>query len=99
MDDRLAVGSEGSLEEMAARQCILTLASIHTTAMTVAYALFDIIAHSEWVAVLRDEIDEALKTHGELGQDMPVKQWLQHLEKMDSFILESQRHNPPILCK
>ncbi|KAI0889376.1 cytochrome P450, partial [Annulohypoxylon maeteangense] len=92
-----AVGNEGSLEQMAARQCILTLASIHTTAATAANVLFDIIAHPEWVAVLRDEIDETLKTHGELGQNMPVKSWLQHLEKMDSFILESQRHNPPIL--
>lgn len=94
-----AVGNEGSLEEMSARQCILTLASIHTTATTVANALFDIIAHPRWISVLRDEIEDTLKNYGELGQNMPVKSWLQHLEKMDSFILESQRLHPPILCE
>lgn len=94
-----AMGGESSLEEMSARQCILTLASIHTTATTVANALFDIITYPEWIAVLRDEIDEAVKLHGEAGQNMPTKSWLQHLEKMDSFIIESQRLNPAILRK
>jgi len=94
-----AVGNEGSLGEMAARQCILTLASIHTTATTVANTLFDIIEHPEWIAVLREEIDETIGKYGEVGQGMPIKLWLQHLEKMDSFILESQRFNPAILCR
>ncbi|KHN93731.1 Cytochrome P450 [Metarhizium album ARSEF 1941] len=92
-----AVGNEGSLEEMAARQCILTLASIHTTATTAANVLFDLMAYPEWVSVLRDEIDDTLETYGRLGEDIPVKSWLQHLEKMDSLIVESQRLNPPIL--
>lgn len=94
-----AVGKEGSLGEMAARQCILTLASIHTTATTAANVLFDIIAHPEWIDVLRDEIEDTINTHGKLGENMPIKSWLQHLEKMDSLILESQRFNPPILRK
>ncbi|KAF1962419.1 cytochrome P450 [Byssothecium circinans] len=81
-----AVGREGALEDMAARQCILTLASIHTTATTVAN-----------FSVLRDEIDDNVRRNGELGQGMPIKSWLQQLEKMDSFILESQRMNPAIL--
>lgn len=93
-----AVGKEGSLEEMAARQCILTLASIHTTATTVANVLFDIVEHPEWFSVLRNEIEDTIRSHGELGQNMSIKSWLQHLEKMDSFILESQRVNPAILC-
>ncbi|KAI4597404.1 hypothetical protein KJ359_004510 [Pestalotiopsis sp. 9143b] len=92
-----ATGTEGTLQEMAARQCILTLASIHTTATTVANALFDLIGHPEWIDVLREEIDETIKTHGDLSKDVSVKTWLQHLEKMDSFIVESQRLNPPIL--
>ncbi|KAL5114030.1 hypothetical protein ACEQ8H_008086 [Pleosporales sp. CAS-2024a] len=92
-----AVGNEGSLKDMAARQCILTLASIHTTATTVANTLFDMIEYPEWCPVLKDEIDHTIRTFGELGEKMPIKEWLQKLEKMDSFILESQRFNPAIL--
>lgn len=94
-----SVGSEASLEDMAPRQCILTLASIHTTATTVANMLFDIVEHPEWFPVLRDEIDDNIRRNGDLGQGMPVKSWLQQLEKMDSFLLESQRVNPVILCE
>lgn len=94
-----AVGNEGSLGEMAARQCILTLASIHTTATTVANALFDLIAHPEWLDVLREEIRETTEKHGHLGQKDSTKSWLNRLEKMDSFIVESQRVHPPILRK
>lgn len=92
-----AKGSEGSLEDMGPRQCILTLASIHTTATTVANALFDMVEHPEWFSVLKEEIDENIRRNGDLGQGMPVKLWLQQLEKMDSFILESQRMHPVIL--
>lgn len=94
-----AVGRKGSLEDMAARQCILRLASIHTTATTVANVLFDLIEHPEWFVVLKDEIDDNVRRNGELGQGMPIKSWLQQLEKMDSFILESQPMNPAILCE
>jgi ent-kaurene oxidase len=94
-----AVGNEGSLKEMAARQCILTLASIHTTASTMANVLFDMIEYPEYFPVLVEEINDTIKTYGALGQNMAIKEWLQKLEKMDSFILESQRFNPPIICK
>jgi tryptophan synthase beta subunit len=39
------VSNESALKETAARQCILTLASIHTTATTVANTSFDITDH------------------------------------------------------
>ncbi|KAI9148468.1 Cytochrome P450 monooxygenase ATR4 [Paramyrothecium foliicola] len=92
-----ATEDEGSLEQMAARQCILTLASIHTTSMTVSNALFDLIANPEWVPVLREEINNVIKVYGRPGKNLDVKSWLQHLEKMDSFIVESQRLHPAIL--
>ena len=90
---------ETSISEMAARQCVLTLASIHTTSMSVSNMLFDLCAHPEWFSVLTEEIDEAVAKYGMLGRDagMNPKQWLQTLEKMDSFFVESQRINPPIL--
>ncbi|GAB0141471.1 hypothetical protein EsHS_00002064 [Epichloe bromicola] len=89
---------ERAIPEMAARQCVLTLASIHTTSMSVSNLLFDLCSHPEWFSVLQDEIDSVVKAHGELGETtLGSKQWLSKLEKMDSLIVESQRINPPIL--
>ena len=91
---------ETAIPEMAARQCVLTLASIHTTSMSVSNLLFDLCSHPEWFPVLREEIDEVIKTHGALGESkLNAKQWLAKLEKMDSLIVECQRINPPILCE
>ncbi|KAF1994165.1 cytochrome P450 [Amniculicola lignicola CBS 123094] len=90
---------ENGAFEMANRQSILTLASIHTTSMGVANMMFDLCAHPEWFAVLREEIETIEKEFGKLGEreDIGTKQWLPRLEKMDSFYIESQRFNPPIL--
>ncbi|KAF2477644.1 cytochrome P450 [Lindgomyces ingoldianus] len=90
---------ENRLFEMATRQSILTLASIHTTSMGVANMLFDLCAHPEWFPVLREEIQQVEKELGKLGEreGAGAKQWLPKLEKMDSFFVESQRFNPPIL--
>ena len=89
---------ERSIPEMGARQCIMTLASIHTTSMSVSNLLFDLCTHPQWFPVLREEIDDVIKTHGALGESkLNAKQWLAKLEKMDSLIVECQRINPPIL--
>ena len=87
---------ENELYEMATRQCILTLASIHTTSLAVTNMLFDLCAHPEWFSPLIQEIIDALAKTKERG---PTREWLSQLEKMDSFYVESQRFNPPILCK
>ncbi|KID89997.1 cytochrome P450, partial [Metarhizium majus ARSEF 297] len=89
---------ERTIPEMAARQCVLTLASIHTTSMSVSNLLFDLCSHPEWLPVLQDEVDSVVKAHGAFGESrLSSKQWLSKLEKMDSLIVESQRANPPIL--
>lgn len=90
---------ETELTEMAARQCALTLASIHTTSLGVSNVLFDLCAYPEWILVLREEIEEVTRTYGRIGEKegMTSRQWLSKLEKMDSLIVESQRINPPIL--
>lgn len=91
--------SECDPSEMAARQCAMTLASIHTTLFTIANVLFDLCAHPEWFAVLHQEIDELTQRLGG-PSDLPaskVKDWYSRLEKLDSFIVESQRHNPVML--
>lgn len=90
---------ENLLPEMAGRQCILTLAAIHTTSSTVSNVLFDLCDNPEWIPVLREEVEQVTKECGYLGErdDIQAKQWLHKLEKMDSFVVESQRHNAPIL--
>ncbi|KAI1433455.1 cytochrome P450 [Xylaria sp. CBS 124048] len=90
---------ENRVDKMAARQAILTLASIHTTSMAVSNMVFDLCAHPEWFAVLREEIDGITTELGPIGStpESGSKQWLPRLEKLDSFFIESQRVNPPIL--
>lgn len=91
---------EASIPEMAARQCVLTLASIHTTSLSVSNVLFDLCMHPQWFPVLRKEIEEVIREYGKIGEGkLSHKQWLSKLEKMDSFIVEDQRINPPILRK
>ncbi|KAK8103052.1 cytochrome P450 monooxygenase [Apiospora sp. TS-2023a] len=91
--------SEKAIPEMAARQCVLTLASIHTTSMSVSNLLFDLCTYPEWITVLREEIDEVVRTHGRIQEgQLNHKQWLAKLEKMDSFIIEDQRINP-LFCR
>lgn len=84
---------------MSTRQAILTLASIHTTSMAAANILFDLCAHPEWFPVLREEIENITKELGPIGSGpgSGAKEWLPRLEKLDSFFVESQRINPPIL--
>ena len=91
--------NEREVPEMAARQCVLTLASIHTTSLSIANLLFDLCAHPEWFPVLTEEVETVAKDYGMVGENpnITTKQWLQKLEKMDSFFVESQRFNPPIL--
>lgn len=91
--------SECDPSEMAGRQCALTLASIHTTVFTIANVLFDLCAHPEWFAILCREIDGVTKQLGG-PSGLPaskVKDWYSRLEKLDSFIVESQRQNPAVL--
>ena len=87
---------ENELYEMATRQCILTLASIHTTSLAVTNMLFDLCAHPEWFdPLIREIFDVLAETEGKGS----TGERLRRLEKMDSFYVESQRFNPPILCK
>ena len=90
---------EVKLEEMSARQCTLTLASIHTTSLGVSTVLFELCSHKEWIPVLREEIEQVIKEHGRVGRGttLTAKQWTSKLEKMDSFIIEALRLNPAIL--
>jgi cytochrome P450 len=91
-----AAGDEAAPTEMTSRQLILTLASIHTTALAITHALFDLCAHPEYLEPLRQEIEEVTKDYP--GVDF-LHQGLPQLEKLDSFLAESQRFHPPVLSK
>lgn len=77
-------------ETMAQFQLQLAFASLHTTSMALVNMIFDLVAWPTNIDILREEIDEQLKkTEGGFSRDL-----IHNLPKMDSFMKESQRHNP-----
>ncbi|CAD6446132.1 7615435c-f8b0-4d97-b05e-86868eac4630 [Sclerotinia trifoliorum] len=72
-------------------QSAINVAAIHTTSMNVTNTLYDLAARPEYVKPLREELDSVLsKCDGILDKNALVK-----MRKMDSFLRESQRINPP----
>ncbi|KAI0503173.1 cytochrome P450 [Xylaria bambusicola] len=90
---------ENKLDKIIRRHLLLTLASTHTTVGVLVSILFDMCAHPEWIPVLRQEIENTTKELGPIGSNPEIssKQWLQRLEKLDSFFNESRRVNPLVL--
>ena len=89
-----AVGNERIPTKLAQRTLILTLASSHTTSMATCQALFDICDRPEYIPSLRTEIEQAMSEDGGWRKTTLTK-----LRKLDSFVKESQRFNPPSLRK
>jgi len=83
---------DGQPHKLAHRLLILTLAAVHTTSMATCQTLFDLCARPEYMEPLREELDEVMRKDGGF-----TKQTLTHLKKLDSFMRESQRLNPPSL--
>ncbi|KAJ7509510.1 cytochrome P450, partial [Mycena galericulata] len=61
------------------------MASIHTSSTVFTHALFELAAHPEYNASLREEVEQAVK---ELGW---AKAALNRMPKIDSFLRETQR--------
>ena len=72
-------------------QLLASLAAIHTTSMQSSHSWLDLAAHPEYLEPLREEIASVLATEpdGFLSKTSMPK-----LKKLDSFLKESQRHNP-----
>ena len=85
---------DGQPHKRAHMQLILSLASIHTTSMACTQTLFDLISHPEYIPVIREEVEQVLKEDGGWKKTSLTK-----MRKLDSFMRESQRLNPPSLCK
>ncbi|RHZ55544.1 cytochrome P450 [Aspergillus thermomutatus] len=85
---------QATIERLARDQLIATFVAMHTTTICVTQAIFDLAARPEYLAPLREELDQVLATDGahdgRLHKESMVK-----LRKMDSFVRESQRMNPP----
>nr|UOW59926.1 SonD [Paraconiothyrium archidendri] len=82
---------EGSEHDLAHRQLMIGLAAIQTTSMQGSHFIYDLCAYPQYVPALREEIVSTLRADGGWK-----KTTLNKLRKMDSFIKESQRLNPPL---
>ncbi|TFK29185.1 cytochrome P450 [Coprinopsis marcescibilis] len=74
-----------NLEDISLRILSLNFAAIHTTSITMTNVLFDLAARQEYMAPLREEVEQVI---GEYGWS---KESMGKLRKMDSFMKESSR--------
>jgi cytochrome P450 len=82
-------------KELANLQMLTATAAIHTTRLAIIHALYDLAARPEYIEPLREEIIEVTKD----SKGVLRKQHLTQMRKLDSFMKESQRHNPPSVGK
>ncbi|KAL9097267.1 MAG: hypothetical protein Q9165_000694 [Trypethelium subeluteriae] len=81
--------------DLAHLEVVMSLASIHTSQMNAVHVLYDLATHPEYIEELRDEIRTVLKEDGKWNSW--TKSSFYKLKKLDSFMRESQRLNPPSL--
>ena len=89
-----AKGFERNPTELTHKTLFLCLASVVSSSMGVTHAIFDLCTYPQYVEPLRQEIDGIIKE--EEGWTLAG---LRRMEKLDSFLRESQRVNHPGLCK
>ncbi|KAJ5832013.1 hypothetical protein N7474_000324 [Penicillium riverlandense] len=70
---------------------LMSLAVVHTSSMAMCQALYDLVLMPEYRAPLRDEITRTLKD----GWQNATQTSFLAQRRMDSFLRESQRFNPP----
>lgn len=77
-------------EYLSHAQLQLSVAAIHTTSMALTNMIYDLVAKPELMTVIRDELKEALASNkGEWSGAL-----MHGLQKTDSIMKESQRHQP-----
>jgi cytochrome P450 len=90
-----ATGKEQDNSYIALIQLKLSFAAIHTSAAAPTQLLYDLCSMPEWSEILREEIQQVKQATGGITD----KQTLAKLDKLDSFMKESQRFNPLLLSK
>jgi cytochrome P450 len=88
-----AKGPDNDARELVHKSLFLSLASIQSSVLQITHFMLDICAYPEYVKPLRQEIDEAIRDNG--GWNVKA---LYAMQKLDSFLKESQRMNHPGLC-
>ena len=91
----IASEKEGDPASLAHLEVVMSLASIHTSQMNAVHCLYDLTAYPEYVEPIREEIREVIREDG--GWIQWTKSSFTKLRKLDSFMKESQRWNPPTL--
>lgn len=91
----IATDSESDAASLAHLQVVMSLASIHTSQMNAVHVLYDLVARPGVIEPIREEIIQVIKEDGEWIQWQ--KGSFSKLRKLDSFMRESQRFNPPTL--
>ncbi|KAB8272529.1 cytochrome P450 [Aspergillus minisclerotigenes] len=82
---------EGDPGNIAHRLLGLTsMAVVHTSAMSITHGLYDLITMPQWLEPLRQEIQEIMPDWKSSSYSSLVS-----LRRLDSFLKESQRFNPP----
>ena len=85
-------GDDARPERMVDRQLGMSFAAIHTTTNHLTNVIYDLAARwDRYGPELRTEVEDVLATSGGVWK----KTTLTKLSKMDSFMKESQRLNPP----
>lgn len=82
--------NEREPDKLAHRQLLLSMAAVHTSSMSATHAIYDLCAYPKYFAPLREELNSILE-----NCDGWVKPVIPKLRKLDSFLKESQRINPP----
>ena len=80
-----------NMVDLADDQLFLTLAAIHTTSGSILSTVYDLLDRPDSIVEILEEIHTV---KAELQSDHWTKQALVKLEKLDSFMKESQRVNP-----
>ncbi len=89
-----AKGRDKDPRELTHKILFLCLASMSSSTMAIVHALYDLCAMPQYLGPLREEISAALLKEGDWTLAM-----LRSLDKLDSFLKESQRLNHPGLCE
>lgn len=81
----------GDVNRQTHMQLLSSMGAVHTSAVALTHAMFELAQHSEYQKPLREEFNNAVEARGgKLSKDcMP------DLMKLDSFLKETQRHSPP----
>ena len=85
-----ATGTEQDPDHLAHLEIVISLAAIHTSQMNAVHVLYDLASQPGYIEEIREEIREVAREDGGWQKTSYAK-----LRKLDSFMKESQRFNPP----